>query len=125
MSFGHINVNIELQNTQYAYGILISGHDTMEMYAHNGTIPGFLSSLSYYPNLQLSIVSLTNVYHNYDELVPEIKTMLAKHKKWSKIEKTLQNRYPSIIENMNRYNFMQINEAVNKAIKHVMNAKNN
>ena len=128
---GHINVNTESRDTQYGYGILIFNQDPMKMYAHNGIIPGFLSELAFYPKLQLSIVSLTNVYRNFDELIPEIKALKAKlpknwaeDKKWSKIEKTLQNRYPSMMENMNRYDFMQVNKAVNKAIKDAVNAKN-
>lgn len=49
------------ENISYGYGIkIVNSKELGTYYYHNGSIPGFLSNITYIPSLQLTIICLTN-----------------------------------------------------------------
>jgi len=53
---------------QYGYGIGIDSFKTHPRVSHNGGIPGFSSSLAYYPQDDLCVVAISNTGYNSDKI---------------------------------------------------------
>jgi hypothetical protein len=104
----------------YGYGIEIMKSEALgEYFSHRGGIPGFRSILTYIPSLKLSIITLQNLVADQEKLMPDIQQIqtslppnLPKEESMKKLVEIIEAKYPSIIENKKRFEFVLIYEAI-------------
>ena len=60
----------------YGYGIVIDSLKTHPRVWHNGGIPGFLTSLAYYPKDDLCVVVLSNTGANSDKILSNMSAIM-------------------------------------------------
>jgi CubicO group peptidase (beta-lactamase class C family) len=60
----------------YGYGIVIDSLKTHPRVWHNGGIPGFLTSLAYFPKDELCVVALSNTGANSDKISSNLAAMM-------------------------------------------------
>lgn len=120
----HPYITIENGKDHYGYGIEIISSETLGIYYnHRGGIPGFHSILTFIPKLNLSIIMLENVVEDRDKLKTEIQeirnglsTNQPVYDQNRKIDKILEDKYPNIIQNKNRYQFAVVYDAIIKEL---------
>lgn len=111
----------------YGYGIEIMESKRLGRYfSHRGGIPGFRSILTYIPALRLSIITLQNLVADLEKIMPDIeqiqKTLpsnLPKEESIKKLSEIIEAKYPSIIENRKRFEFVPIYEAIIKELEDI------
>lgn len=114
----------ERVNAYYGYGIEVMKSEALgTYYSHRGGIPGFRSILTYIPSLQLSIITLQNLAADQEKLMPEIKQIqaslppdLSMEEHVKKLTDVIESKYPSIIENRERYEFAHVYESIIKVL---------
>lgn len=114
----------ENAKTYYGYGIEIMKSNVLgEYYSHRGGIPGFRSILTFIPSLQLSIITMQNIEADQEKLIPEIKEIktslpssLSLNETAARLTEIIESKYPSILQNRNRYEFAPIYDEIIKIL---------
>lgn len=115
----------ERTESYYGYGIEIMKSKVLgEYYSHRGGIPGFRSMLTFIPSLKISIVTLQNIVSNQEKLMSEVEEIqaslpktLSPEESSAEIIKIIENKYPAIIENRKRYEFLPIYDEIVKTLE--------
>jgi CubicO group peptidase (beta-lactamase class C family) len=116
------HISTGYKNIHYGYGIgVIQSKQLGIYYSHGGDMTGYGSNLVYIPSLQLSIICLTNVLANEDNLEQEIQNIkahlqigISETEVSDKIEEELNKKCPDVIKNRDQYAATQfVNELIN------------
>ena len=68
-SWSEMTTKVELTSGlfyDYGYGLSVTSYAGKQLIAHGGAVPGFLCFLAWYPEYDLSVAVLTNLYALYD-----------------------------------------------------------
>lgn len=115
----------ERAEAYYGYGIEVINSESLgTYYSHRGGIPGFRAILTYIPSLKLSIITLQNLGGNQEKIMPEVEEILkklppnlSKEERAKELSEIIEAKYPSILENIKRFEFTAVYEAIIKELE--------